>query len=347
VVKKTPTRRASLAVMPRADAAITPALAASLKGAEALASHVHAANTTRAYKHAWKAFVAWCKTRGVPSLPADPGHVALYAMDCGEGRAGTHRPQSIDVYLAAIRARHVAAGHASPCDHPAVATAMRALRRKYGTRPKKKSPAVVDVLRRLVEATRGESATHPNVLVRDRAMLLVGFAGALRRSELVALDWRDIVARDGGLLVTIRRSKTDQAGAGRTVHVHAGSGHVDPVSALETWRAALHDLGYDRSGPGGPDSGAVFVSLSANSWLHRLAPENAARVVKRYVELAGLDPADYAAHSLRSGFATSAARAGKSLDKIRAQTRHASLDMLAEYLADEVPWDDDAGKGLL
>lgn len=329
------------------ELAVSHALAESIRGAGALAGHARAASTARMYKHAWGAFVAWCKARRVAWLPADPAHVALYAADCGEGRAGTHRPQSIDVYLAAIRAHHVAAGHASPCDHPAVAETMRALRRKHGVRPQKKTPAVVAVLRRLIDATHGESATSPYVLARDRAMLLVGFAGALRRSELVALDWRDIAPRDGGLLVTIRRSKTDQAGAGRTVHVHAGTAPLDPVAALDAWRGVLGDLGYDRRGPGGDESGAVFVSLSSSSWLCRLTPGAVAIRVKRYADLAGLDPADYAAHSLRSGFATSAARAGKSLDKIRAQTRHASLDMLSEYLADDVPWDDDAGKGLL
>lgn len=335
-----PTRPAS-AIVPAAGAqppAVPSSLAPTAARAAEYAQASRAPNTQRAYRGAWKAFAAWCEAHGLVSLPAAPQTAALYVTHMAD-RA---KPATIDVHIAGVAYRHREAGHPSPFDHPRVQDVLDGVRRTRGTAPNKKTPAVSGIVRSMVTAVRLEDRS-PYVADRDDALLLLGFAGAFRRSELVALDWVDLEERPEGLLVTIRRGKTDQRGAGRKVHVHRGADPaLCPVAALGRWRARVRGSGF-----GGADDAPVFLCLSRSAWLRRMSAQHVALVVKAAARAAGLDAARFAGHSLRSGFATSAARAGRRLDTIRAQTGHRSLDMLAEYLAHDVPWDDDAAKGLL
>ena len=161
--------------------------------------------------------------------------------------------------------------------------------------------------------------------VRDRALLLLGFAGGFRRSELIGLNCNDVVLVRQGLEVTLRRSKTDQKGAGRKIGIPHGRGRWCPVVALDQWRVAS-----------GITEGALFRPVDRHHRVgpKRLSAEAVCLVVRERVKAAGIDPGNYSGHSLRAGLATSAAQAGVSSWKIRQQTGHASDDMLAKYIRD-------------
>jgi len=195
------------------------------------------------------------------------------------------------------------------------------IRRAKGTAQAGKAPALTADVRAMV-------ATLPDTLlgVRDRALLLLGFAGAFRRSELVGLDVADLEAGRAGLVVALRRSKTDQEGAGRKLGVPYGAHPATcPVRAVQEWLDAT-----------GLTAGPLFRSVNRHEQLQpgRLSDKAVALVVKRTAAAAGLDPARYAGHSLRAGLATAAAMAGASERSIMAQTGHRSERMVRKYIRD-------------
>jgi len=170
----------------------------------------------------------------------------------------------------------------------------------------------------------------------DIALLLLGFAGALRRSELVALDCEDIEECETGMRITIRRSKTDQEGAGQTIAIVRGS-IACPVAALKAWREAA-----------GITSGALFRSIRKGGRVDaRLTDQSVSDIVKVHAERVGLDPTLFAGHSLRAGFLTSAAKRGASIFKMMDVSRHRSVDTLRGYVRDAELFKDHAGAGLL
>lgn len=173
--------------------------------------------------------------------------------------------------------------------------------------------------------------------LRDRALFLLGFAGAFRRSELVALDVADIEEVPEGLRVTIRRGKTDQEGHGSVVAIIRGE-VACPVSALQEWLQAA-----------GITEGPVFRAIRRGGHIRaeRLTDRSVANIVKTHAERVGLDPTLFSGHSLRSGFLTSAAKRGASLFKMMATSRHRSVDTLAGYARDQELFKDHAGAGLL
>jgi integrase len=174
--------------------------------------------------------------------------------------------------------------------------------------------------------------------IRDRALLLIGFAGALRRSELVGLDVGDIEHVRQGVVLHLRKSKTDQDGRGRKIGIPHGRTRWCPVASLDAWFATS-----------GINEGAVFRPVDRHGRVHdiRLSGEAIALVVRERVAAAGLDPAQYSGHSLRAGLATSAAQAGVPTWRIRAQTRHASDAMLARYIREGELFMDNAAGALL
>jgi integrase len=171
--------------------------------------------------------------------------------------------------------------------------------------------------------------------VRDRALLLVGFAGALRRSELVALDVADVSFEKQGVVLALRRSKTNQEGNDERIAIPYGSDYTTcPVRALQTWLELV-------------DDGPLFRSIDRHGNVGgRLSDHSVALVVKKLANVAGLDADKVAGHSLRSGFATSAARAGKSEAAIMRQTRHKSVTVARRYIRQGTKWDDHAGHGI-
>ncbi len=198
---------------------------------------------------------------------------------------------------------------------------MAGIRRANGIAPNSKTPTLTDDIRGMVNML-------PSGLlgIRDRALLLVGFAGALRRSELVAIDRVDVEITRDGLIVTLRRSKTDQEGVGRKVAIPFGSNpETCPVGSLESW------LELSAS-----SEGAIFRHVDRHGRIQpgRLSGYAVALIVKRSAAAAGLDPAKYAGHSLRSGLATSAAIGGASERSIMAQTGHRSVTMVRRYIRD-------------
>lgn len=300
------------AVVPAADAH---ALSFYEERARHYAREARAANTRRAYRADWADFTGWCQAHGRTALPAVPATVVLYLSD----RAETLKTGTLQRRLSAISQAHKAADLDTPTADRAVRRVMTGIRRQNGTAQQGKAPAITREIRAMVE-------TLPLTLRgrRDRALLLLGFAGAFRRSELVGLDVADVQTTDEGLVVHVRRSKTDQEGAGRTVGIPYGSRPATcPVRAVRDWLAIA-----------GLTEGPLFRGVDPHNNLRRtrLSDKTVARVVKAAAQAAGLDPVRYAGHSLRAGLATAAAQAGVSERVIMAQTGHKSLPMVRRYI---------------
>lgn len=311
------------------SATVPTKFAAELDKAAALAREEKAPATRRAYRSDFALFEAWCRSRGLSALPAAPEAVAAFlASECEAGKSVS----TIGRRVAAIRYAHKFAGYLPPTDDERVKATVRGIRRKVGVAPKRKAPATA---KRLIPMAFGASDGLKGL--RDRALLLLGFAGAFRRSELVALDLAEIEETEGGLRITIRRSKTDQEGAGHTIAVVRGS-VACPVAALKAWREAA-----------GITSGRLFRSVrkGGKTLGGNLSAHAVANIVKAQARAVGLDPAQFAAHSLRAGFCTSAASKGASLFKIMDTTRHRSVDTLRGYVRDADLFANHAGAGLL
>ena len=273
-----------------------------------------AASTRRAYRSDWRLFIAWCTARGAEPLPATPAIVAAFLA--AEAHRGT-KSATITRRAAAIRYAHRLAGHEPPTSAEAVRATMKGIRRTIGTAKEQKAPATADLITKML-------AHIPDTLggKRDRALIALGFAGAFRRSELVALTMVDLVEAPDGYLVLIRHSKTDQEGQGQEVAIPRGY-RLRPVEAVQTWLAAAEI-----------NDGPVFRPVLKGGRLQPVALKDhaVAAVVKRYAELAGLDPALFAGHSLRAGFLTSAAEAGASIWKMTEVSRHRSIETLRGYV---------------
>jgi integrase len=291
------------------------AVAVWSEAAKDYASQAKSAATIRAYRAGWSDFTAWCAAHGQQALPATPATLASYLA----GRAETLKPASLGLYAAAVSQAHQAAGYASPTRDAAVRAVMQGIRRAKGTAPEAKAPAITADIRRMVEHLPAGLLG-----IRDRALLLVGFAGAFRRSELVGLDREDVTECAEGLTITLRRSKTDQEGAGRKIGIpYGGNLATCPVRSLMAWLDAA-----------GIEAGPLFVGMNRHGQLlpGRLSDRGVARVVQRHAEAAGLAAAKYGGHSLRAGLATSAAAAGASERKIMDQTGHRSAAMVRRYI---------------
>jgi site-specific recombinase XerD len=305
-------------------AALGPDLAAAID----LARAEKAASTRKAYGTDFRLFREWCDAKGAPALPAAPETVAAYLA----AHADTSKASTLGRRIAAIRYAHKLAGLALPTDAEGVKATMRGIRRTYGSVRVRKAPAVAGKMLGMV-------ATAPDKLagLRDRALLLAGFGGALRRSELVALDVADIAETETGLLVIIRGSKTDQERAGVTIAIARGD-IACPVKALRDWIAAA-----------GIEAGPIFrpIDKAGTVRASRLTCRSVANIVKAYAGRAGFDASTFSGHSLRAGFLTSAAGKGASIFKMMDVSRHKSVDTLRGYVRDAELFKDHAGAGLL
>jgi len=305
--------------------ALTEALAAARTYAERSLSD----STRRSYARDLAAFRAWCQARAVAALPAEPQTLAAYLADL----ALTDRPATIGRKVAAIAVAHRDAGLESPTEHGMVKRTLAGIRREKGTAPHQKAALLVDDLRRMV-APLGTSLLDR----RDRALILLGFAAALRRSELVGLRFGDVRFEEEGLVLTLRRSKTNQEGRLETIAVAYGSEPTTcPVRAVRSWLGAA-----------GLVAGPLFVGLTPQGGLRTVAlgDRMVAHVVKRRCRAVGIDPQLVAGHSLRRGFATAAARAKKPDRMIKRHGRWKSTAMLDRYIEDGARWDDNASAGL-
>lgn len=286
--------------------------------------------TRLAYRSDLALFAAWCDTRGVAAVRASPASVANYLThlaDAGLSAATVSRR------AAAIAYAHKLAGFEPPTNAETVRATLRGIRRTLGTEPDRKAPATADVMGELLAQVPRETLLG----LRDRALLLVGFAAALRRSELVGLDVADLDFAREGLWLRLGKSKTDQEGAGTTVPVPNGA-KLKPVAALKGWleAAALTE-------------GAVFRRIRRGDRLgaERLSAAAVAEIVKRYAGPAGLAIEDFAGHSLRAGFATEALATGADIFKVMDQTRHRKIETLKIYDRRAKAFRNHAGKGFL
>ena len=276
-----------------------------------------AENTLRGYQSDWRDFCAWCEAHGACPLPAVADTVAAYIAECAEHL----KPGSIQRRLNAITEAHKAAGMESPTHSPIVVNTMKGIRRSRGTATVQKAPALIDDVRAMVAATDAGL-----IGARDRALILLGFAGAFRRSELVGLDVEDCVFGREGLTVNLRRSKTDQAGAGRKIGIPYGSNpDTCPVRVVQAWLEQ-----------GSISTGPLFRAINRHGQVQagRLSGIDVARVVKKLAQRTGLDASQYAGHSLRAGHATAAAIGGSSERAIMSQTGHRSVEMVRRYIRD-------------
>jgi site-specific recombinase XerD len=276
-----------------------------------------AENTLRGYQSDWRHFCQWCEGHSVCPLPALPETVAAYIAEC----AGRLKVGSIQRRLNAIAEAHKATEKNSPTHNATVRNTMKGIRRTKGTAAVQKTAALTADIRAIVDTTNAGL-----IGTRDRALILLGFAGAFRRSELVGLDVADCAFSRDGLTVTLRRSKIDQDGEGRKIGIPYGSNpETCPVRTIQAWVEAA-----------AISSGPMFRSISRHGHVQagRLSGIDVARVVKKLAIRAGLDAAKYAGHSLRAGHATSAAIAGASERSIMNQTGHRSVQMVRRYIRD-------------
>jgi site-specific recombinase XerD len=287
-----------------------------------------AENTLRGYSADWRDFCGWSEAHGISPLPATPEAVAAYIAEC----ASHLKPGTIQRRLNAIAEAHKAARLDSPTHAGIVKNTMKGIRRTLGTAPGQKAAILTDDIRAMVDAT--DAGT---IGIRDRVLILLGFAGAFRRSELVGLDVTDCIFNKDGLTVTLRRSKVDQEGVGRKIGIPYGSNpETCPVRTMQAWI----EQAVNSTGP-------LFSSINRHGQvqMRRLSGIDVARIVKKLAQRAGLDASKYAGHSLRAGHATAAAIAGASERSIMNQTGHRSVQMVRRYIRDGTLFrDNSAGK---
>lgn len=276
-----------------------------------------AANTRRAYDNAWRDFSDWSRDHGVDALPASPATVGLY-LAAGADRL---KISTLKLRLSAIAVRHREAGHPLDRSHPAIRKVMRGVARVKGSAPNKKEAATGEILR---DAIRAYAAGGSLKAKRDRALLAVGFFAALRRSELVAINVEDLTFTPDGVILRLPHRKTDAEGAGTDIGLPAKRDAMTcPVKALREWIAGAEIV-----------AGPIFRSISKGDKVlaPRLSDRDVARIVKAATGAAGYDARLFSGHSLRSGFVTTAARAGVSDHVIMKQTGHKRLEELHGYI---------------
>lgn len=279
-------------------------------------NHAKADNTIKAYRSDWVDFTSWCDNNSLQSLPALPEVVAAYLADLVERN---YKAATLERRLISIAKAHTTAGYDDVTKAAIVKETWKGIKRTVGTAQNGKAPCVTADLKLMLN-------TLPDNLlgIRDRALLLIGFAGGFRRSELVNLDTEDITFSREGLTIIIRKSKTDQEGNGRKIGIAYGSNcETCPVRSLQLW---LEESGIT--------TGPVFHSVNryGNIQEERLSDKAVSLVIKKYATAAGLDSSKYSGHSLRAGMATAAAMNGASERQIMKQTGHRSEAMVRKYI---------------
>lgn len=283
-------------------------------------------STKRAYQSDLTLFVDWCREHNRSALPADPDTVALYLTHMAEiGRATS----TIARAMTSVSQSHKVAGLRTPTNSPEVTTVWKGIKRTHGTSPRRAKALLLPELKKVINAIRPSFIGR-----RDRAMLLVGWCAALRRSEIVALDIGDLEFCADGLIVTIRRSKTDQDAAGHRIGIPFARPENEaycPVLAMRQW--------LDLSGLS-DKSGAVFffVGTAGKKWhtdipdRRRLRPKAVNTILVKRMKQAKLSTTGFSGHSLRAGFCTSAAVAKTPENLIQIHTRHRSIKILRGYV---------------
>ena len=279
-------------------------------------------NTVRAYKSDFNDFGIFCAQNGFKSLPSDPKIVSLYLTYLSTKNA---KMSTLKRRLVSIGVIHKLKGHYLDTKHPAIIENIMGIKRRKGSLQKAKKPILINSLKKIINVIDQEKKEEIKKL-RDRSIILIGFSGGFRRNEIVSIDCDDLDFVPEGLKISIRRSKTDQFGEGFTKALpYFDNSQYCPVVSLKK----LLDLSKINTGP-------VFRRFIKGSKLseNRLTDQTVALLIKKYINLAGIDSRNYSGHSLRSGFATSAADSGVEERNIMAMTGHKSAEMVRRYIKD-------------
>jgi len=277
-------------------------------------------NTVRAYKSDFRDFELFCAKNGFKSLPTDPRVVSLYLTHMSTKNV---KMSTLKRRLVSIGVIHKIKGHYLDTKHPSIIENIMGIKRRKGSIQKGKKPILINNLKQLINAIDHYNNDEIKKL-RDRSIILIGFAGGFRRNEIVSLDYEDLDFVSEGLKINIRKSKTDQFGEGLVKALpYFNNLQYCPVLSLKKWI----EVSNIKSGP-------LFRRFSKGSKLteNRLTDQTVALLIKQYLKLAGIDGKNYSGHSLRSGFATSAAESGAEERSIMAMTGHKSTEMVRRYI---------------
>jgi len=265
------------------------------------------ANTLRAYQSDYKDFSLFCTKNGFQAMPTKPKILALYLTHL----SSTSKYSTLKRRLASINILHKMKGHYIDVKHPVIIENLMGIKRTIGSNQKGKKPLLINDLKVLIEAIHQSNEKDFRKL-RDKALVLIGFSGGFRRSELVDIEYEDVEFVTEGIKIFVKRSKTDQSGEGMTKAIpYFDNENFCPVKALKKWieESDLKD-------------GKIF----------NISDKSVALIIKKYANYAGLDANRYAGHSLRSGFATSTAESGAEERNIMAMTGHKSTEMVRRYI---------------
>ena len=266
-----------------------------------------AANTLRAYESDYKDFSAFCAKNNFKSFPADPKILSLYLTHLSQ----TSKFSTLKRRIASISVVHKLKGFYIDTKHPVVRENLLGIKRVKGSNQKAKKPILINDLKHIIDVIN-KSNTRDVRKTRDKALILIGFAGGFRRSELVALETEDIEFVREGVKIFVKRSKTDQSGEGMTKAIPSfNNAFYCPVLHLQDWMAK---------------------GKSINNKIFPISDKSVALIIKKYANLAGLDGNKYGGHSLRSGFATSTAESGAEERNIMAMTGHKTTQMVRRYI---------------
>jgi len=266
-----------------------------------------AANTLRAYQADFKDFSTFCVKNGLNSMPTEPKIISLYLTHL----SATSKFSTLKRRIASISVIHKIKGHYLDTKHPIIMENLLGIKRVKGSKQKAKKPILINDLRLIIKAIDQTNQTEKRKN-RDKAIILIGFSGGFRRSELVNLIYDDIEFVNEGVKIFIKRSKTDQSGEGMTKAIpYFDNQSFCPVISLKNWMNNLEIK-----------SGKIFD----------ISDKSIALIIKKYAFLSGLDPKKYSGHSLRSGFATSTAESGAEERNIMAMTGHKTTQMVRRYI---------------
>ena len=282
--------------------------------------HSKAQNTIRAYQSDFNDFRLFCSKNSFRSFPTDPKIVSLYLTHLSTNEA---KMSTLKRRLVSIGVIHRLKGQYLDTKHPSIIENIMGIKRRKGSIQKSKKPILISDLKKIINAIDKQKIKDIKKC-RDRSIILIGFSGGFRRNEIVSLDYDDLDFVSEGLKISIKRSKTDQFGEGLIKALpYFNSTEYCPVASLEKWI----EISNITSGP-------LFRRFSKGLKLseNRLTDQTVALLIKEYLELAGIDSKNYSGHSLRSGFATSAAESGAEERSIMAMTGHKSTEMVRRYI---------------
>ena len=276
-------------------------------------------NTIRAYKSDFKDFGVFCAKHSFNSLPTEPKIVSLYITHLSK----SSKLSTLRRRLVSISMIHKLKGHYLDTKHPIIVENLLGIRRIKGSKQKSKKPILINDLKSIINAIDDQKINEIKK-ARDKAILLIGFGGGFRRTELISIDHEDLEFVTEGLKITIKRSKTDQFGEGMVKGLPYFSSDIYcPVMNLKKWL----DLSNINSGP-------IFRRFSKGSNItnNRLTDQSVVLLIKKYLNLAGIENSNYSGHSLRSGFATVAAESGADERSIMSMTGHKTTQMVRRYI---------------